>query len=568
MAADGFSRGMTGVSRPARRRFWQSGALAAWAAALGSLAPTAAPAQGPQRAPTQEHVLILAPQTPVFLTLELDAGSLNVSALREKFADTQFRRLDKDDNGEISAAEFEAWKAAGRPDPFLDPILSRMKADEPTSRDRFRELVQGTLGPPFQVVADRKRLDQTVDLFPMLDLDRDGRLSGDEVRQGLAILRSTDFDDDESLSVAELQPFPRSIVEARRQEAATESPDIPVLSLSTAAERKTAAERIHAVYRDKGAGIPLTRLDPESRRTIRKADKNRDKQLDAEELLAWLETGPSDAVLTVSIDRNRVKVQEASLNPVVAPAASNIPSRPSLVVGGMTVDFVAKNNRVDQQDNVYFYKLDFRRGDTDKNGYLDEAEFAASGMNGLAFATVDADGNKQVTLPEIVEYASVNGQIAQARLVVTVGDEARSLFQILDADLDRRLTMREFTKAPAALEELDRDRNGLAAGELVSRYRLRFQYGTPDRMQRRGMDDAMATGVPIARPQQTSGPTWFRRMDRNQDGDLSWREFLGERTAFDQLDTDKNGMIDLDEAMAADQQLRTPAASPEATATP
>ena len=568
MAASSVSREFASSRLAGRDSFRAKWGLASWAAALGCLLPMTAPAQAPAKGGTQEHVLILAPQTPVFLTLELDTGSLNVGGLREKFADSQFRRLDKDDDGQITVAEFDAWKSAGKADPFLDPILARLKTGEPNSKDRFREIVNETLGPPFQVIADRKRLDQTVDLFPMLDRDRDGRLSGDEVRQGLAMLRSTDFDDDESLSVAELQPFPRSIVEARRQEAAAESPDIPVLSLSTAADRKTAAERIFALYREKGSGVPLARLNPESRRTIRKADKNRDKELDVEELRAWLETTPSDAVLTVSIDRNRVKVQDASLNPVVAPAASNIPSRPSLVVGGMTVDFVAKNNRVDQQDNVYFYKLDFRRGDTDKNGYLDEAEFAASGMNGLAFATVDADGNKQVTLPEIVEYASVNGQIAQAKLVVTVGDEARSLFQILDADLDRRLTMREFAKAPSALEELDRDRNGLAAGELVSRYRLRFQYGTPDRMQRRGMDDAMATGVPIARPQQTSGPTWFRRMDRNQDGDLSWREFLGERGTFDQLDTDKNGMIDFDEAMAADQQLRTPTTPLETTATP
>jgi len=520
-------------------------------------------AESAERTPHQERVLILAPETPVFLTLELDSGSQNIGAIRQKFADTQFRRVDKDDNGRITGTEVEAWKAAGRPDPFLAPILAKLETGEETSKERFRELVEDALGAPFQVVADRKRLDQTVDLLPMLDRDRDGRLSADEVRDGLAILRSTDFDDDESLSVAELQPFPRSMVEARRQQAAIEAPDVPVLSLTSPQDRKIAADRILRIYRGKdSAAVPLTRLSPDNRPTLRAADTNGNQELDQEELTAWLETKPSDAVLTVGIDRNRVKAQDASLSKVVVPGASTIASRPSLVVGGMTVDFVAKNNRVDQADNTYFYKLDFRRGDTDKNGYLDEAEFAASGMNGLAFATVDADVNKQVTLAEIVEYANVNGQVAQAKLVVMVGDEARSLFQILDADLDRRLTMREFSKAPGALQPLDRDHNGLASTELVSRYRLRFQYGTPDRMQRRGMDDAMATGVPIARTLPTSGPTWFRRMDRNQDGDLSWREFLGERGTFDQLDTDKNGMIDLDEAMAGDQRLR-----PMATAT-
>uniref|UniRef100_UPI003075CE7B hypothetical protein n=1 Tax=Proteus faecis TaxID=2050967 RepID=UPI003075CE7B len=82
------------------------------------------------------------------------------------------------------------------------------------------------------------------DLFPMLDRDRDGRLSAEEIQEGLAGLRETDFDDDESLSVAELQPFPRSIVEARRQQSAAESPDIPVLSVSTAKDRQSAVDRI------------------------------------------------------------------------------------------------------------------------------------------------------------------------------------------------------------------------------------------------------------------------------------------------------------------------------------
>ena len=49
----------------------------------------------------------------------------------------------------------------------------------------------------------------------------------------------------------------------------------------------------------------------------------------------------------------------------------------------------------------------------------------------------------------------------------------------------------------------------------------------------------------------TAGPTWFRKMDRNQDGDLTWREFLGTRADFDRIDADGNGLIDLNEAVSA-----------------
>jgi hypothetical protein len=40
-------------------------------------------------------------------------------------------------------------------------------------------------------------------------------------------------------------------------------------------------------------------------------------------------------------------------------------------------------------------------------------------------------------------------------------------------------------------------------------------------------------------------------MDRNQDGDVSWKEFLGPRHVFEELDTDHDGLIDPEEAAKA-----------------
>jgi hypothetical protein len=42
-------------------------------------------------------------------------------------------------------------------------------------------------------------------------------------------------------------------------------------------------------------------------------------------------------------------------------------------------------------------------------------------------------------------------------------------------------------------------------------------------------------------------------MDRNRDGDISWREFLGPRPKFDAVDADHDGLISKQEAEAADQ---------------
>src|SRR5262249_46300347 len=47
------------------------------------------------------------------------------------------------------------------------------------------------------------------------------------------------------------------------------------------------------------------------------------------------------------------------------------------------------------------------------------------------------------------------------------------------------------------------------------------------------------------------GPAWFRALDRNRDGIVSVREFLGPPEAFRQLDGDNDGLITAKEATAS-----------------
>ena len=55
----------------------------------------------------------------------------------------------------------------------------------------------------------------------------------------------------------------------------------------------------------------------------------------------------------------------------------------------------------------------------------------------------------------------------------------------------------------------------------------------------------------VAQPRTPIGPVWFQRMDRNMDGDLTWKEFLGPRHVFEALDADGDGLIDPQEAERA-----------------
>ena len=55
-------------------------------------------------------------------------------------------------------------------------------------------------------------------------------------------------------------------------------------------------------------------------------------------------------------------------------------------------------------------------------------------------------------------------------------------------------------------------------------------------------------------PRAGVGPIWVQRMDRNMDGDLTWKEFLGPRPVFEELDADHDGLIDPVEAEKAGKQ--------------
>ena len=109
---------------------------------------------------------------------------------------------------------------------------------------------------------------------------------------------------------------------------------------------------------------------------------------------------------------------------------------------------------------------------------------------------------------------------------------------------------------------------GLAAEEPARRYRIEFvrgvfnPFGNPERRNPFMPQPVVATVKP-----SPVGPIWFQRWDRNNDGDITWREFLGPRDAFEQLDADRDELIDPKEAEAANSLARKSEARIEKTET-
>jgi Ca2+-binding EF-hand superfamily protein len=144
---------------------------------------------------------------------------------------------------------------------------------------------------------------------------------------------------------------------------------------------------------------------------------------------------------------------------------------------------------------------------------------------------------------------------------MSVEQSGKTLFSILDSNSDRRLTRREIAGGQARLAQFDANAdNFFSELELGTEYSLTVGLGRSEFRRvgaEQSMSPMMASSADAVLPgaENLSGPDWFRRMDRNQDGDVSQREFPGTARQFAQLDSDGDGLISGAEAAAlADQK--------------
>jgi hypothetical protein len=165
------------------------------------------------------------------------------------------------------------------------------------------------------------------------------------------------------------------------------------------------------------------------------------------------------------------------------------------------------------------------------------------------FDLLDADGDDKIFVDEMKQYVRARGEPVAATCRVNVYDTGNGFFMALDANADGRISEREKRKAAASLAQLDRDgRQGVGQSEPVHHFHMEFVRGS---YQLFGPSEELLPQTPAFQKRTPTGPVWFQRMDRNNDGDLTWNEFLGPREVFHKLDADADDLIDPQEAAKA-----------------
>jgi Ca2+-binding EF-hand superfamily protein len=203
----------------------------------------------------------------------------------------------------------------------------------------------------------------------------------------------------------------------------------------------------------------------------------------------------------------------------------------------------------------------FNQLDRDANGYLDAAEALARGpyFHESVFLEADRDGDGQLFGPELEEHVAARATPLANCCRVNVYNTGFGLFQQLDASGDGRISLRELRTVERVLYELMSEEAESLAPQAGGRHlHIEFVRGS---FQLTGPNDGMVSQTPAFAERPPVGPDWFRAMDRNSDGDLTFQEFLGPREAFHALDADGDGLIDFREADAADD-ARPPGTGP------
>jgi Ca2+-binding EF-hand superfamily protein len=532
-----------------------------------------------------QDLLFFGGTRPVFLRLHIRVADKPFRVFWDEYFQGLFAYLDRDQDGTLSREEV---KRAPRAQNLLREMqgghfnalpggtaplgeLDTSPRDEQVTReelaDYYRRFGLQALRVAYQNQGVQRNQMAEV-LFLGLDRDRDGKLSQPEAQAAAPSLRKLDADDDELITMPELLPgtFGMVVPPPVSPQAPAPPASSPFLALDPGDAPSRWTEPLFRRYdKDQDQRLSRGEIALESR-VFDRLDVSADGKLDAAEL-AWFLDRPADLTLALRFGQpggapTGIELVSAEGQTAAVEKSGNTDLKVTL--DGAYLDLRVRGGAAANFQQVrQFYAGQFGAADSDQDGAVEEKDVQPSQFQFLrgVFPLADRDGDGKFTEAELHGYLDLQAKAAASATAITITDHGSGLFDLWDGDRNSRLGPRELRRAWSLLASWDRDGDGcVGRNEIPARFELTLSQGRQVQPVVRPAPAVVAVRT-MRQPDQpapapTKGPLWFRKMDRNADGDVSRREFLGTAQDFARIDRDGDGLIDLPEAEQADARSR------------
>ncbi len=527
---------------------------AAFAAAIMTFAAVSYPAAEDKTAPNDTEsvrdVFLLLDRGPLHMRLKITIAGKSPQAVRREYLSRLFKALDTDKDGKLSRAEFELSPLnTSRRGTTARPRSSR-EAAETVPAAKLAEALERVAGETLAFRQDNTNRKTDDSVFAALDADHNGALSEDEILQSPTLLLTKDQDDDDCITLDEFKPadvnmmMPAVVVVGREPRALAAVSNL----LVDGAGRLFGPRLVRRYDRNRDGKLSPVEAGLSDER-FRALDTDADGKLSAEEVAALPRQTPDvEAALELEPTAGSVPRVQVSAGPN---AQASRPDFASFNFSDTVLELAVRSF-----DPVGAAVADareqFNRLDADQNGYLDRDELKQNVrfQRGL-FELIDTDGDDKIFWPEMERYVHSRAEVAATRCDIVLHDLGYGFFEALDLNHDGRLGLREVRVADGTLRGMRKpDQAVLKANDPPRRLHLEVIRGSFQLFGTGGTGESTVPRVAV-QPRSAVGPIWFQRMDRNLDGDLTWKEFLGPRHVFEELDADHDGLIDPKEAEKA-----------------